>query len=270
MAFHLRLRPSLFLGCPNFNVKSPVLCNKSYIGTRKLSGSRMFVCCSTPNDAHKLVARVKEKLQSEYNNLPAGKNGRDDEELILWFLRDRKFSVDDAVSKLTKAIRWYHAFGVSELSEQAVRSAAETGKAYVHDYLDTYDRPVLIVEVSKHLPGKLDISEDEKLCVYLVEKALSKLPDGKEQILGIIDLHGFSTENADLKFLSFLFDVFYYYYPRRLGEVLFVDAPFIFKPIWQLVKPMLRSYASLVKFCSAKTAINTYFTLETVPPSLRR
>lgn len=42
------------------------------------------------------------------------------------------------------------------------------------------------------------------------------------------------------------FDVLYYYYPKRLGQVLFVEAPFVFKPIWQLVKPLLKSYASLV------------------------
>lgn len=50
-----------------------------------------------------LVLEVKEKL-SQYDNLPVGKNGRVDEEMILWFLKDRKFSVEDAVSKLTKAI----------------------------------------------------------------------------------------------------------------------------------------------------------------------
>lgn len=49
-----------------------------------------------------------------------------------------------------------------------------------------------------------DPVEDEKLCVFYVEKALSKLPTGKEEILGIIDLRGFGTENADLKFLTFL------------------------------------------------------------------
>jgi TRAP-type C4-dicarboxylate transport system permease small subunit len=41
-------------------------------------------------------------------------------------------------------------------------------------------------------------------------------------------------------------DVFYYYYPKRLGQVLFVDAPFVFQPMWQVVKPLLKSYASLV------------------------
>lgn len=49
-----------------------------------------------------------------------------------------------------------------------------------------------------------DPIEDEKLCVFLIEKALSKLPAGKEQILGIVDLRGFGTENADLQFLTFL------------------------------------------------------------------
>jgi len=42
------------------------------------------------------------------------------------------------------------------------------------------------------------------------------------------------------------FDVFYYYYPSRLDEVLFVDAPFIFQPIWQFTKPLVKQYASLV------------------------
>lgn len=51
-----------------------------------------------------LVLEVKEKLEREHPNLPVGKNGRDDEDMILWFLKDRKFSVEEAVMKLTKAI----------------------------------------------------------------------------------------------------------------------------------------------------------------------
>ncbi|KAF6136955.1 hypothetical protein GIB67_030719 [Kingdonia uniflora] len=92
---------------------------------------------------------------------------------------------------------------------------------------------------------KQDPIENEKLCVFLIEKALSRFPDEKEEILGIFDIRGFSTGNADLQFLKFLFDAFYYYYPKRLEQFLFVDAPFVFLPLWQLVKPLLRSYASL-------------------------
>ncbi|XP_021650683.2 CRAL-TRIO domain-containing protein C3H8.02 isoform X3 [Hevea brasiliensis] len=165
--------------------------------------------------------------------------------------------------------KWRQEFGVSTLTEESVKSVADTGKAYVHDFLDVYDRPVLVVVASKHFPGVHEPVENEKLCVFLVEKALAKLPAGKDEILGVFDLRGFGTGNADLKFLTFVFDVFYYYYPRRLGEVLFVDAPFIFKPFWQLAKPLIKSYASLVRFCSVDTIRKEYFTEETVPANFR-
>ncbi|GLT83808.1 hypothetical protein SLE2022_020790 [Rubroshorea leprosula] len=226
-------------------------------------------CVVAPDESRKLVLEVREKLEKEHFSLQVGKNGRDDEDMIYWFLKDRKFSVDEAVAKLTKAIKWRQEFGVSELSENLVKNIAETGKAYVHDFLDVNDRPVLVVVASKHLPAIHDPIDNEKLCVFLIEKALSKLPAGKEQILGIFDLRGFGTDNADLKFLTFMFDVFYYYYPKRLSEVLFVEAPFVFKPIWQLAKPLLKSYASLVKFCSVETVRNEYFTEATLPDSFR-
>ena len=34
-----------------------------------------------------------------------------------------------------------------------MKSAAQTGKSSVHDFLDVNGRPVLIVEASKHFPG---------------------------------------------------------------------------------------------------------------------
>uniref|UniRef100_A0A1D1Y4B9 Phosphatidylinositol transfer protein CSR1 n=1 Tax=Anthurium amnicola TaxID=1678845 RepID=A0A1D1Y4B9_9ARAE len=216
-----------------------------------------------------LVLEVKEKLETEHSDLPIGENGRDDDDLILWFLKDRKFSVEDAVFKLRKAIKWRKEFGVSELTEESVRNFYETGKAYVHDFLDGQGRPVLVVVASKHFPGRQDSSENEKLCVFLIEKALCKLPKGKEEILTIIDLRGFQTENGDISFLRFLIDVFYYYYPKRLGQVLFVDAPFVFQPVWQLVRPWLKSYASLVRFCDAETLRKEYFTEATVPTSFK-
>ncbi|XP_004236232.1 uncharacterized protein [Solanum lycopersicum] len=262
MSFQLVLRPPL-LG--RHLVKATPIVATGY------SRLRIRNCLNMdPHKSQKLVLDVKERLKREYADLPVGRNGRDDEEMILWFLKDRKFSVDDAVSKLHKAIRWRHEFGVSDLSEESVKNSAETGKAYVHDSFDVNGRPVLIVDASKHFPQKQDPDEDEKLCVFLIEKALSRLPAGKQDILGIFDLRGFGTENADLKFLTFLFDVFYYYYPRRVSQVLFVDAPFVFKPLWQLVKPMLKQYASLVRFCSAKEVREEYFTEETLPASFRK
>ncbi|XP_058751969.1 uncharacterized protein LOC131625061 [Vicia villosa] len=103
-------------------------------------------CCnlqlqSQPNDSRELVLEVKEELDKEHHSLPVGRNGRDDEDMILQFLKDRKFSVEDAVSKLTKAIKWLRDFEVSKLSEEAIKDISQTGKAYVHDFLDINNRP---------------------------------------------------------------------------------------------------------------------------------
>lgn len=54
------------------------------------------------------------------------------------------------------------------------------------------------------LVQKQDPLENEKLCAFLVEKALRKLPMGTDNILGIFDLRGFGVENGDLQFLKFL------------------------------------------------------------------
>ncbi|CAN6452030.1 unnamed protein product [Victoria cruziana] len=189
--------------------------------------------------------------------------------MILWFLKDRKYRVEETVAKLIKTITWRREFGVSDLSEDAVSEIARTGKAYVHEFPDVHGRPVLVVVASKHFPSKHDPLQSEKLCVFLIEKIVNRLPAANGEILGIFDLRGFGPENGDISFLKFLIDVFYYYYPRRLGQVLFVDAPFVFQPIWQLVKPLLRSYASLVRFCSSDTVRKEYFTETTIPPNFR-
>ncbi|CAN1347830.1 hypothetical protein LINPERPRIM_LOCUS41255 [Linum perenne] len=151
-------------------------------------------CMPDSIQSRKLVLEVKEKLLKDHKTLPVGKCGRDDDEMILWFLKVSRFSVEETVGKLTKAIKWRQEFGVAELTEESVRSVAETGKASVHDFCDVNDRPVLLVVASNHFPD----------CAFLIEKALRKLPPGKDDILGIIDLRNFSTSNADLKFLTFV------------------------------------------------------------------
>ncbi|KAI0526913.1 hypothetical protein KFK09_002506 [Dendrobium nobile] len=261
MAFRLCHRPPLLsFASPNGGVRKQT--------------HRQLRCSSVnqtaePLDARKLVLEVKDKLEKEHSSLPVGKNGRDDEDMILWFLKDRKFVVEDAVTKLTKAIKWREDFGVSTLSEDSVKIIYATGKAYVHDFTDVKGRPVLVVVASKHFPEKQAAAENQKLCVFLIEKALHKFPYGLGEILVIVDLRGFRTENADIMFFKFLIDAFYYYYPKRLGQVLLVGAPFVFQPIWQLLKPLMKSYAALVRFCDAETVRSEYFQEDTMPAAFK-
>ncbi|TQD71277.1 hypothetical protein C1H46_043194 [Malus baccata] len=61
-------------------------------------------------------------------------------------------------------------------------------KAYVHDFLDANNRPVLIVDASNHLSAVHDPVDKEKLCVFLIEKVLGALPERSKEILGIVNL----------------------------------------------------------------------------------
>lgn len=53
-------------------------------------------------------------------------------------------------------------------------------------------------------------------------------------------------DNADFVFAKFMVEAFFEYYPRRVGQVLFVDAPWVFQPAWAVIKPLMRKYAALV------------------------
>jgi hypothetical protein len=65
------------------------------------------------------------------------------------------------------------------------------------------------------LLGDFPIEDSKRLCVYCLNTALSKLPEGHEQIMGLIDLRGISLSNIDLVFVAFMVDAFFVYYPRR-------------------------------------------------------
>lgn len=72
----------------------------------------------------------------------------------------------------------------------------------------------------------LEPYEDEKLCVFLIEKALSKLPPGKQEILVIMDLRRFETHNVDIKLLPFAVSsckMKFFLYLTLLVNVLFLN-----------------------------------------------
>merc|ERR1712113_121916 len=73
-----------------------------------------------------------------------------------------------------------------------------------------------------------------------------------EQAIGIFDLRGFSPMQADMELASFIVRAIRVYYPRRFARILFVDAPEIFSGFWDSLRPLLRHYAILVEFISAK------------------
>lgn len=102
------------------------------------------------------------------------------------------------------------------------------------------------------------------MCVYYIERAIEARPDGVDTVIGIFDLRGFGPRNADFKFVRFLIEAFFNFYPRRAAEVLMVDAPFAFMAPYEMVKPALGKYGNLIKFVS-RDRVRQYFEAGKVP-----
>ncbi|KAL4423541.1 hypothetical protein ABPG77_006564 [Micractinium sp. CCAP 211/92] len=202
----------------------------------------------------------------------------EDEATLRWFLQDRKLDVAEAEEKLLKMLRWRREFGADFIEWTDIAREAATGKAYLHTHTDVSGRPVIVVRAAKHLTGASNLQDSQRLCVHLMDRALDRLEasngsgDGPavQTVLGIFDLRGFTSANADWGFVRFLVDIFFLYYPKRLSQVLFVDAPWVFKPGWEIVRPWLKKYAALVRFAGADDVRREYFTPETVPEDFQQ
>ncbi|CAL5221135.1 g3271 [Coccomyxa viridis] len=213
----------------------------------------------------------KEAMQALQQRMQNCRAGVPDAATQQWFLRDRKLNVGEAADKLVRMMQWRQDFlrGVTP-SAADVAAEAATGKAYLHSHKDVNGRPVIVIRASRHITGERPLDDSKRLCAHLLEKAVDELDDGGETILGIFDLRGFGTQNADFGFVRFLVDVFFSYYPKRLGQVLMVDAPWGFNAGWSVVKPWLKKYAALVSFVSREELRRQYFTPETCPEDFKR
>ncbi|GBF87868.1 motile sperm domain-containing protein [Raphidocelis subcapitata] len=212
----------------------------------------------------------QQALEDLRARMEAGQYGSPGDDLLKWYLRDRYFIVDDAEEKLTSMLRWREAERIDAVdpSSPGVQAELATGKAFVHSSTDVYGRPVVIIRVRKHVTGEFPIADSKRLAGYVLDQAVASLPPGGEQIMGLFDLRGFELRNADMQFAAFIVEAFFEYYPRRMGQVLMVDSPWIFRPTWELIKPLLRKYAALVRFVD-RSELSEFFEPGALPEDLK-
>lgn len=167
-------------------------------------------------------------------------------------------------------LRWRKGFQPQATTRQQVERELASGKAYVHSATDVYGRPPIVIRTKLHVTGQYPIDGSKRLACYLIDEAISRLPPGGEQIVGIFDLRGFQfPSNADFQFAAFMVEAFFEYYPRRVGQVLFVEAPWVFFPAWEVIKPLMRKYAALVRFVTVEELRREFFTPQTTPPEFK-
>ncbi|GFH29899.1 CRAL-TRIO domain-containing protein [Haematococcus lacustris] len=193
------------------------------------------------------------------------------DETLQWYLRDRYFDVDEAEQKLRRMLAWREDFQPDHITASQVAKEASSGKAYVHSHLDVYGRPAIVIRTRLHVVGQYPINDSKRLAVFLIDQAIAQAQSaGGEQILGIFDLRDFQVpRNSDFLFARFMVEAFFEYYPRRVAQVLFVEAPWMFQPAWAAIQPLMRKYAALVRFVSKEELAREYFTPNTTPDEFK-
>ncbi|XP_055835554.1 uncharacterized protein LOC129904053 isoform X2 [Solanum dulcamara] len=163
------------------------------------------------------------------------------------YLVARSWNVKKAAKMLKATLKWRLDYKPEEIRWDDVASEAETGKIYRSNYKDKHGRPVLVMrprcQNTKSVKGQI------KYLVYCMENAVVNLPEDQEQMVWLIDFHGFNLSNISIKVTKETARVLQDHYPERLGIAILYDAPKIFEPFWKIAKPFLDpKTASKVKF----------------------
>ncbi|KAL2503804.1 Sec14p-like phosphatidylinositol transfer family protein [Abeliophyllum distichum] len=184
------------------------------------------------------------------------------------YLRAQNWNVNKAVKMLKATLKWRMEYKPEEIRWGDVAKEAETGKIYRASYKDKHRRPVLVMrprcQNSKSIKGQI------KYLVYCMENAILNLPQDQEQMVWLIDFHGFSLSNISIKVTRETAHVLQERYPERLGVAILYDPPKIFEPFWTVAKPFLESKTvAKVKFVysdnpNAKSIMDDLFDMELV------
>lgn len=74
-----------------------------------------------------------------------------------------------------------------------------------------------------------------KYLVYCMENAILNLPPDQEQMVWLIDFHGFNMSHISVKVTKETAHVLQDHYPERLGVAILYNAPKFFEPFFAVI-----------------------------------
>ncbi|CAH2033595.1 unnamed protein product [Thlaspi arvense] len=156
---------------------------------------------------------------------------------ITRYLAARNGHVKKATKMLKETLKWRTQYKPEEIRWEEIAQEAETGKIYRANCTDKYGRPVLVMRPScqntKSTKGQI------RFLVYCMENAILNLKDNQEQMVWLIDFHGFNMSHISVKVSRETAHVLQEHYPERLGLAILYNPPKIFEPFYKMVKPFL-------------------------------
>lgn len=196
--------------------------------------------------------------------------------LILRFVRARKFSAANSLKMVTETLRWrvedqkadeiLLGNELAYLNTKGVINAFQVGKLIFRGF-DKSGRPLVVVRPRFHYSSQQTEKETEIFTVLVIEYLRLLLNEPVDSATIIFDLTGFSLSNMDYHPVKFMIKIFEAHYPESLGVLLIHKLPWVFGGIWSVVKNWLDPVvASKINFTRNTKDLNKFIT----PPNLTK
>lgn len=200
--------------------------------------------------------------------------------LILRFLRARKWDTDKTLSMLANSLHWRlkesHPDEIIKRGELGAYQDGKAGlvknielrKAVIHGY-DKAGHPLVYIRPRKHFSSDQTEQELELYSLLIIEQARLFLREPTDAATILFDLQGFTMSNMDYAPVKYLISCFEAHYPECLGKLFIHKAPWIFPPIWNIIKNWLDPVvASKIVFTKSAKDLAKYIPDEYIPKSL--
>ncbi|CAK9439990.1 uncharacterized protein LODBEIA_P40900 [Lodderomyces beijingensis] len=174
--------------------------------------------------------------------------------LILKFVRARKWDTEKAIEMLTKSLNWRANEMPSDdwvMEGDAPSYCNGTNQGFIKNFTtekswikgrDKNNNPIFTFQAKKHLTSDSPLPQNQRYAVVTIEWVrlfLREVSESVDTCTIVFDLTGFSLKNADYATIKFLADVFEAHYPETLGFILIHNAPWIFSTVWNIIKNWL-------------------------------
>lgn len=199
--------------------------------------------------------------------------------VLLKFVRARKWKIDKTMSMIAHSMIWREEsqvdaiinggeVGFYENGEEGVIKNLELQKAFITGH-DKEVRPILLARPRLHYAHDQSEADIEKYCLLIIEQAKLFFKSPVETATILFDLSGFSMSNMDYGPVKFLITCFEAHYPESLGHMFIHKAPWIFSPIWNIVKNWLDPVvSSKINFTKSIKDLTEYIDLDQLPEYL--
>ncbi|PWY99994.1 hypothetical protein BCV70DRAFT_161283 [Testicularia cyperi] len=166
---------------------------------------------------------------------------------MLRCLRARKWDVERALAVIGSTCAFRVQYGVSKIMKEAELGLTKTrggfnimanGLSYIYG-ATAMGEPVYFIEVGSHYSSN-QTAEELKRGVILLQESLSLLmPPPVERKVVIFNLNNFGIRNMDWGIVLFMAKTMESFYPETISRIYVHGAPWIFKPIWSILRPLL-------------------------------